>query len=90
MRNKEDLKTVRKTVLMTEKTANDLTREADERGVKINTVMNERLTHAKSDNTPSKMKEFQDFANEAVKMLAKYSETEAKKLEKEAHKRWTF
>lgn len=90
MRDQKDLKTVRKTVLMTEETAKDIAREAEERGIKANAVMNERLNHPKNDNTPSKMVQFQDFANEAVRMLAKYSETEAKKLEKEAHKRWTF
>ncbi len=90
MRNKEDLKTVRKTVLMTEETATSIAREAAERGIKANTVMNERLNHFQNDNTPPKMVEFQNFANEAVKMVAKYSATDAKKLEKEAHKKWTF
>ncbi len=36
------------------------------------------------------MMQFQDFANEAVKTVAKYSEKDAKKLEREAHMRWTF
>lgn len=90
MRNKDDLKTVRKTVLMTEATAKSIEREAAERGMKPNAVMNERLNHSKTDNTPPKMMQFQDFANEAVKTVAKYSEKDAKKLEREAHMRWTF
>lgn len=90
MRKKEDLKTVRKTVLMTAETAKDIEREAEERGIKPNSVMNDRLRHNNNGNTPAKMAEFQDYANEAVKMVAKYSAADAKKLEKEAHKRWTF
>lgn len=45
MRKKEDLKTVRRTVLMTQSTADDIDREAEERGIKANSVMNERLNH---------------------------------------------
>lgn len=90
MRSKSDLKTVRKTILMTEDTAKDIEREAKERGVKPNAVMNDRLRHNNNGNTPAKTAEFQDYANEAVKMVAKYSAADAKKLEKEAHKRWTF
>ena len=90
MRNKDDLKTVRKTVLMTESTATDIEREAKERGIKFNTVMTERLRHSKTDNTPAKMVQFQNYANEAVKLLAKYSEEDAKKMEREAHMLWTF
>lgn len=90
MRRKEDLKTVRKTVLMTQETADDINREAKERGIKANAIMNERLNHANNDNTPSKMVEFQNYANEAIKMIAKYSEDDAKKLERKANKLWTF
>ena len=90
MRNKDDLKTVRKTVLMTEATANSIEREAAERGIKPNAVMNERLNHSKTDNTPPKMMLFQNYANEAVKLLAKYSEEDAKKMEREAHSLWIF
>lgn len=90
MRNKSDLKTVRKTVLMTEATANDIELEAQKRGIKANAVMNERLNHPKTDNTPPKMILFQDYANRAVKTMAKYSETDAKILEREAHMLWTF
>lgn len=39
MRNKEDLKTVRKTVLMTEATAADIDNEAERRGIKANAVI---------------------------------------------------
>ena len=77
MRNKEDLKTVRRTVLM-------------ERGIKANSVMNERLDHPERDNTPAKMVEFQNFANEAVHLLAQHSPDEAKYLETRANKLWTF
>lgn len=45
MRKKEELKTVRKTVLITEALSKDIEREAKERGIKPNAVMNERLMH---------------------------------------------
>ena len=90
MRNKEDLKTVRRTVLMTQSTADDIDREAEERGIKANSVMNERLDHPERDNTPAKMVEFQNFANEAVHLLAQHSPDEAKYLETGANKLWTF
>lgn len=90
MRNKEDLKTIRKTVLMTEKTANDIEREAKERGIKANAVMNERLNHSMCDKTPSSMVQFQNYINKAVNLLEKYSPEEAETLDKEAHDLWTF
>lgn len=90
MRNKEDLKTVRKTVLMTEKTAKDIEREAEERGIKPNAVINERLNHSKNDKTPAVMAQFQDYANEAVREMMKYNEAEAKNLERKANSLWTF
>jgi len=90
MRNKEDLKTVRRTVLMTQSTSDDIDREAEERGIKANSVMNERLDHPERDNTPVKMVEFQNFANEAVHLLAQHSPDEAKYLETRANKLWTF
>ncbi len=90
MRNKEDLKTVLRTVLMTQSTADDIDREAEERGIKANSVMNERLDHPERDNTPAKMVEFQNFANEAVHLLAQHSPDEAKYLETRAKKLWTF
>lgn len=62
MRKKVDLKTVRKTVLMTAETAKDIEREAEERGVKPNAVMNDRLRHSKDDNTPPVMMQFQNYA----------------------------
>ena len=90
MRNKEDLKTVRKTVLMTAETAKDIEREAEERGVKPNAVMNDRLRHSKNDNTPPMMMRFQDYANEAVRMMKKYNEDDAEYLERKANLLWTF
>ncbi len=90
MRNPEDKKSVRKTVLMTENLAQSIEQEAKERGIKPNAVMNERLEHCKNDNKPPKMVEFQDFANEAVKRMKQYSEEDAAYLEKEANKKWTF
>lgn len=90
MRKKEELKTVRKTVLMSEETSNDIEREAKKRGIKVNTVMNERLRHNKSENTPAQMAQFQDFANEVVKKLAEYSENDAKYFEKRANELWIF
>ena len=90
MRNKEDLKTVRRTVLMTEKTSQSIDQEAIQRGIKPNTVMNERLNHISSAPYPPMMAEFQDFANTAVRMIAHYSEEDANTLEMEAHRRCTF
>ena len=90
MRKPDEKKTVRKTILMTEKTDLDIKREARERGIKANAVMNERLDHSKSDNTPSKMVQFQNYANMAVEMISAYSEADAKILEEEANKLWTF
>lgn len=90
MRNPEDKKTVRKTVLMTESLAKSIDEEAIQRGIKANAVMNERLNHISSGPYPPIMAEFQDFANAAVRMMAQYSEEDAKTLEMEAHRRWTF
>ena len=90
MRNKEDLKTVRRTCLMTEKTAQSIDQEAIKRGIKPNAVMNDRLNHISSEPHPQIMAEFQDFANTAVRMMAHYSEADANILEKEAHKLWIF
>ena len=91
MRNPEDKKTERRTVLMTKKLSEDIDNEAKKRGIKPNAVMNERLEHAHGeDNKPPKMAEFQDFANEAVKRMQQYSEQDAKYLEREANKLWTF
>ncbi len=90
MRNKDDLKTVRRTVLMTKKTSDGIDREAEERGIKANAVMNERLEHSERDNTPAKMVEFQNFANEAVYLLAQHSPDKARYLETKANRLWTF
>lgn len=90
MRNKEDLKTERKTVLMTKALLEDIEQEAVRRGIKANTVMVERLNHPNNDNTPFKMVEFQNYANEVVKMMTLYSEEDAKYLERKAHELWIF
>lgn len=62
MRKKEDLKTVRKTVLMTAETAKDIEREAEERGVKPNAVMNDRLRHSKRNIWRIRVSEAMDKA----------------------------
>lgn len=91
MRNPEEKKTVRKTVLMTVSLAKSIDEEAKQRGIKPNAVMNERMEHSnRDDNNPSKLAEFQDFANLAVKRMKQYSEKDAEYLEKEANKKWTF
>ena len=91
MRNLEEKKTVRKTVLMPESLSKDIDEEAKQRGLKPNAVMNERLKHPqRDDNIPSKLAVFQDFANEAVRRMKQYSEEDANYLEKEANKKWTF
>ena len=90
MRKKEELKSVRTSVLMTEELSQNIKAEAKKRGIKANAVMVERLNHYTSDNTPAKMAEFQDYANEAVRLMSEYSEKDAKTLERMANKLWTF
>ena len=91
MRNPEDKKTVRKTVLMTESLAKDIDEEAKQRGIKPNAVMNERMEHPnRDDNKPSNLVEFQDFANEAVRRMKQFSEKDATYLEREANNLWKF
>lgn len=90
MRKPEELKTVRKTVLMLEATANDIEQEAKERGISPNAVMNERLRHHNTSITPEKLAKFQDFANHAIRLMAIYSTQRAKTLAKEAHELWIF
>ena len=90
MRKTEELKTVRKTVLMTQTLAEDIEQEAKERGIKTNAVMFERLKHSGTDNTPTKMVQFQNYANKAVELMRNYSEKDAKYLEKEANDLWIF
>ncbi len=58
--------------------------------IRANAVMVGRLNHARSDNTPSKMVKFKNLANKAVKIIAKFSDADAKKIEVKEHKRWTF
>ena len=90
MRKPEELKTVRKTVLMTEATANDIEQEAKARGISPNAVMNERLRHRAIDFNPEKLAKFQDFVNHAIRLIGLYSSEKAKYLAKEAHKLWIF
>ena len=90
MKNEEDLKSVRTLIAMTEATYNDIAKEASERGIKANAVMNERLEYQNCDKTPSNLVEFQNFANFAVHMIAKYSEMEARILERKANELWSF
>lgn len=90
MRKKEELKTIRKTVLMTEALFQDIEREANERGIKPNAVMNERLMHGGKGIRPADMVKFQDFKNTACEMLGRYSETDAKILEIMGEELWTF
>lgn len=90
MRKKEELKTERKTVLMTKSLMENIEQEAKERGIKPNAVMVERLMHSKKTVTPSDMVQFQDFVNTACKMLEKHSETEAKNLERKGEKLWIY
>lgn len=90
MRKQEELKTERKTVLMTKALALDIEQEAASRGIKTNAVMNERMSHKEHDNTPPKTAQFQDFANEVVRALAKFSEKEAEYFERKANSLWTF
>lgn len=90
MRKPEELKTVRKTVLMSEATANDIEQEAKARGISPNAVMNERLRHYNTSITPDKLARFQDFANHAIRLIALYSKNHARELAKEAHRLWIF
>lgn len=91
MRNPEDKKTVRKTVLMTESLAKDIDEEAKQRGIKPNAVMNERMEHPnRDDNKPSNLVVFQDFANKVVKKMKQFSEEDAKQFEREANNLWKF
>lgn len=88
MRNKEDLKTVRKTVLMTEALSQDIEKEAKERGIKPNAVMNERLKGHTPENSPSNMVKTQNLVNIAVKMLSQYAPEKAKYIERQMNKIW--
>ena len=90
MRKKEELKTVRKTVLMTEATDKDIEQEAAKRGSSANAVINERLNHPTSESSPAQVAKFQNFVNWVVKMMADYSLERAHLIEKEENKFWTF
>lgn len=90
MRNKEELKTVRKTVLMTESLAKDIEREAQERGIKVNSVMTERLAHHGNSLAPLLMSKIQTFANHASKAVQENAPEEAWKIQKEANELWTY
>lgn len=90
MRNKEDLKTERKTVLMIKALAEDIENEAKKRGIKPNAVMNERLAHHKNSLDPPLMSKIQNFANHASRAVQENAPEEANKIQKEANKIWTF
>ena len=85
MRKKEELKTIRKTVLMTESLSQDIEHEATERGIKPNAVMNERLSHSKSTLNPPLMAKIQNLANHASRIASEYAPTESDNIQKEAN-----
>lgn len=90
MRKKEEKKTVRKTVLMTESLLQDIENEAKKRGIKPNAVMNERLTHHRNSLDPPPMAKIQDLANHASRVVQKNAPKEAKKIQREANEIWKF
>lgn len=90
MRNKEDLKTERKTVLMTKTLAEDIENEAKKRGIKPNAVMNERLKNHKNSLDPPIMAKIQDLANHASRAVQENAPKEAEKIQKEANAIWTY
>lgn len=90
MRNKEDLKTERKTVLMTKSLAEDIENEAKKRGIKANTVMIERLAHHQNSLDPPLMAKIQDLANHASRAIQENAPKEAEKIQKEANAIWTY
>lgn len=90
MRNPEEKKTIRKTVLMSEATAKDIEQEATIRGMSPNAIMNERLRHRAIDFNPENLAKFQDFANHAIWLMRFYNKTRADELSMEAHDLWIF
>lgn len=90
MRKREERKTVRKTVLMTESLLQNIENEAERRGIKPNAVMNERLTHHKNSLNPPLMAKIQDLANYASRAVQENAPKEAKKIQKEANEIWTY
>lgn len=90
MRKKEELKTERKTVLMTKSLMENIEQEALRRGIKANTVMVERLSHSESKLTPQIMVQIQNLANHASSSVKEYSPQDAEQIQKEVDKLWTF
>lgn len=90
MRKKEELKTIRKTVLMTESLAKDIENEAKKRDIKPNAVMNERLAHHGNSLVPPLMAKIQTFVNHASKAVQEIAPEEAMKIQKEANELWTY
>lgn len=90
MRKKEELKTVRKTVLMTEALAKDIENEAKKRGIKPNAAMNERLAHHGNSLDPPLMAKIQTFANHASRAVQENAPKEAEKIQMEANEIWTY
>ncbi len=90
MRKKEELKTVRKTVLMTEALAKDIENEAQKRGIKPNAVMNERLDHHGNSLDPPLMVKLHNLANHASRIVQENASEEAEKIQMEANEIWTY
>lgn len=90
MRKKEEKKTVRKTVLMTETLLQDIENEAKKRGIKPNAVMNERLKHHRNSLDPPLMAKIQDLANHASRVVQENAPKEAKKIQREANEIWIY
>lgn len=90
MRKKEELKTEVKTVKMTKTLLLDIEREASERGIKVATVMNERLAHSENTLTPPLMARIQDLTNHVSSVVQEYAPKESKKIQKEVNEIWMF
>ena len=88
MRKKEELKTEVKTVKMTKSLLLDIEREAAERGIKVATVMNERLAHSKNTLTPPLMARIQDLTNHVSNLVQEYAPKESKKIQREVNEVW--
>ena len=89
MRKQEELKTERKTVLMTKALAQDIEREAAARGIKPNAVMNERLAHSANPLNPKLISRIQDIANTASRIVSEYEPSKAEIIQKEVEQIWT-
>ena len=90
MRKKEELKTERKTVLMTKSLMENIEQEALERGIKANAVMVERLSHSESKFTPRDMAKIQTLVNHACELVKEYLPQEADQMQEEANEIWKF